>query len=31
MMSSRPLFETNPDYVDGDPLPSVTVYAICPT
>jgi hypothetical protein len=28
-MNSWPLFAHNPDYVDGDPLPTVTVFAIC--
>jgi hypothetical protein len=31
MMNSWPVFATNPDYVDGDPLPIVTTYAICLT
>lgn len=29
MMNSWPVFATNPSYVDGDPLPTVSTFAIC--
>lgn len=29
MMNSWPVYAHNPDYVNGDPLPTVTVFAIC--
>lgn len=29
MMNSWPVSAVNPDYVEGDPLPTVTTFAIC--